>query len=522
MSFAQRFAAGQQIAKGLIDTYQTGKRNKELGAVADWKKSDEYEGYTPQDAEQMHAIANAKDANGNPYYQMQDDGKGGLRVQSNFSYAGADGAEVAPGAQVGLAPRKVVDYGGQRYANEELTPERMTALQDRERANIIGRYDPEAGLKMRRQLSQDERETKRFGWEEQGQPLKQRAAELQVESGERGERAGQRTEEVQKIVDQVAAMPEDALKVYAAKLNTNESTLPFLMVGESKSGYKFLTIDPKTGTPTGNEFTLNSSQLRQMAAASVLGMMGKGQESMALLSEVNKDVAKAVADMNGVTASVVGSQNFALKAERGDEQDEARTNIAAQGLALRRAAAGSGRGETPEDTGPKWVNTEEGKTQTDERTGRTRIFTDGEWIDRGGVSTAGFADWMEANGLPPQADEMLERHPAGRHVRVPDAGDGWFDLSRPQEVQALKAAVARATNVREKNATAGNYRPETTEVAPRNNTILEQRRAALMSQEQARRQALAQQEAAAREAERTRLLSGRPDLTQLGLRPLTQ
>jgi len=339
MSFAQRFAAGQQIAKGLIDTYQTGKRNKELGAVADWKKSDEYEGYTPQDAEQMHAIANAKDANGNPYYQMQDDGKGGLRVQSNFSYAGADGAEVAPGAQVGLAPRKVVDYGGQRYANEELTPERMTALQDRERANIIGRYDPEAGLKMRRQLSQDERETKRFGWEEQGQPLKQRAAELQVESGERGERAGQRTEEVQKIVDQVAAMPEDALKVYAAKLNTNESTLPFLMVGESKSGYKFLTIDPKTGTPTGNEFTLNSSQMRQMAAASVLGMMGKGQESMALLSEVNKDVAKAVADMNGVTASVVGSQNFALKAERGDEQDEARTNIAAQGLALRRAAA---------------------------------------------------------------------------------------------------------------------------------------------------------------------------------------
>jgi len=168
------------------------------------------------------------------------------------------------------------------------------------------------------------------------------------------------------------------------------------------------------------------------------------------------------------------------------------------------------------------VNTEEGKTQTDERTGRTRIFTDGEWVDRGGVSTAGFADWMEANGLPPQADEMLERHPAGRHVRVPDAGDGWFDLSRPQEVQALKAAVARATNVREKNATAGNYRPETTEVAPRNNTILEQRRAALMSQEQARRQALAQQEAAAREAERTRLLSGRPDLTQLGLRPLTQ
>ena len=340
MSFARNFEAGQRMATGLIDTYKTAKRNGELQQVDQWKKSDEYDGYTEQDAAQMQAIANAKDADGKPYYQMQDDGRGGLQVKSDFSYAGSDGQTVAPGNTVGLAPRRVVDYGGQRYDSADLTDSRMQGLQDRERARIMGREDPVLGMRMRREMAQDERDGKRFGWEEQGQPLKQRAAELAISTGERNERAGVRTEEVQTIIDQVAAMPEDALKVYAAKLNTNQSNLPFLMTGESKDGYKFLTIDPASGTPTGKEFTLNSSQLRQMAAASVLGMMGKGAESLSLLSEVNKDVAKIVADMNGMTAATVGSQNDALSKGRADGFKQQATNNDNARLGLARAAAG--------------------------------------------------------------------------------------------------------------------------------------------------------------------------------------
>lgn len=358
MSFARNFAAGQQIAQTGIDTFKKARQNRDLGRVDDWKKSDEYEGYTEQDGAQMRAMANAKDADGNPYYEMQDDGQGGLRVQSNFSYAGADGSEVAPGSHVGLAPRQVVDYGGQRYAAQDLTPERMESLQDRERTRILGREDPELGMKLRRQMKTDERDDKRFGWEEQAQPLKQRVMEQQVSTGDRVERAGQRTESVQSIIDQVAQMPEEALKVYAAKLNSNDSQLPFLMVGENKDGYKFLSIDPETKVPTGKEFTLNSAQLREMAAASVLGMMGMGAESMNLLSGVNKDIAQVVRDMNGMTAAVVSSENDATHKGNSARNDEARLGLERRRVDIAARTASDARRAANK---PHWVSMDDGK-----------------------------------------------------------------------------------------------------------------------------------------------------------------
>jgi len=317
MSFARNFAAGQQIAQSALDTFNTARRNRDLGRVDDWKKSEEFEGFTQQDGAQMEAIANAKDAQGNPYYKMQDDGRGGLQVRSNFEYAGSDGNMVAPGATVGLAPRRVAEFGGQRYDASELTDQRMEALQDRERAKIMGRYNPELGIQMRRQMTQDEREGKRFGWEEQQQPLKQRAAELQVEGSERDNRQGVRAEGFQGVQDRVAKMPLQEVKALAAQLNGNESQYPLLYTGTDKNGYKFMSIDPETKEP-GKEFVFNEAQLRQLATAALGGQEGFGAESLQLLSSVSKDLAAHIQGINAVTTSVVESQNNAFGRGRDD------------------------------------------------------------------------------------------------------------------------------------------------------------------------------------------------------------
>jgi len=164
-------------------------------------------------------------------------------------------------------------------------------LRSRAMADVIAERDPVRGLQMRQSIKAGERDDKRFGWEEQQQPLKQKQLEQQTRTGEIQLGQAERQVQVQQLTDEVAKMPIEALKAYASKLNTNESNLPFLMIGETKEGYKFLTIDPKTGRPMGKEFTLNDAQLRELATASVLGLSGFGQESMAKLTSVNKDIA---------------------------------------------------------------------------------------------------------------------------------------------------------------------------------------------------------------------------------------
>lgn len=76
MSFARNFALGQQIAKEALDTYYAARERKRLEDIASAKPEEIQNAYTSQDAEQLRAIANAKDPNGNPYYSLEANADG--------------------------------------------------------------------------------------------------------------------------------------------------------------------------------------------------------------------------------------------------------------------------------------------------------------------------------------------------------------------------------------------------------------------------------------------------------------
>lgn len=301
MSFARNFAFGQQIAKEALDAYYSARERKRLEDIASAKPEEIQNAYTEEDAERLRAIAEAKDPNGNPYYTLIANQDGSYGIKPNFSYADSSGnSVVSPNAAVAtISPRsRALDFLGSRYAPEDLTADKISAIKTRAMADVVSERDPALGLRIRQAADAAERDAVRFSWEQQRFPLEQRAREVQLQTNEIGLRDKQRTEEARKLVDRVYQMPIDAIKIYAGQLNLNTSNLPFLSVGQTKDGYKIIHIDPRTGVPTGKEFALSDDQLKKVAAAYVLSTAGYGPEASAILSEVNKELADIVKDQN--------------------------------------------------------------------------------------------------------------------------------------------------------------------------------------------------------------------------------
>jgi hypothetical protein len=305
----------------------------------------ESRGYTANDGEMLRNIAEARDAEGNLAYQLEarPDNTYGLKVRGqDGTYTPVDGPGIAAGT--------VTDFMGKRTAGT-MDQGQIDRARYSKIADIEAKYDPRAALQMRRELANQDREDKRFSWEEQAQPMKLRAAELGLKSGERTERQGERGDMIQQLDDAVAQMPRDALEVYASKLNTNDSPYPMLYTGQTKDGFKFVTTDPATGKPSGKEFVLNEAQLRQMASASVLGMAGYGQESIARLSSVNKEMADHIKTWNDAISKSATSENDALYkggqlavAQQNADTNEAYRRQIATAAAARASGAGGGKG----------------------------------------------------------------------------------------------------------------------------------------------------------------------------------
>lgn len=180
MSFAQRFAAGQQIAKGLMETYRTANMNREIDEVAN-AKAEQSQGFTAEDGEQMAAMAAAKKPDGTPYFTMQDNGRGGLQAQNNFEYAGQDGAPVAQGSVTPMSSKLVTDFMGKRTAgamtDDQVSSKRATAM-----ADVIGKYDPREGMRMKAEAKRGERDDQRFALEKaQGERAERTATEAEAE-----------------------------------------------------------------------------------------------------------------------------------------------------------------------------------------------------------------------------------------------------------------------------------------------------------------------------------------------------
>lgn len=320
-----------QSFNATYDTVNKVGRDYEMSGITNAKPEQTY-GFNPGEVGQVQAAVDSGQ------YDVGFDAE-------RKGYTVAPKADPSQVGFVGQAPMTRFlgkEYGGAMTA-DDLDNARMSAM-----AQAEMKYDPVAGMRMRREASAQQRDTKRFGWEEQAQPLKQRGLELAASAGERVERQGVRSDDVLQIDDEIAKMPKEALEIYASRLNSNDSQFPMLYTGQTKDGFKFVTTDPANGKPTGKEITLNEAQLRQMAAASVLGLAGYGQESMVRLSGVNKEIADHIKMWNDTLTKTTGSENAAVHMGNQDRiaQQNANTNEAYRrqmaAAAGARAAGGSG------------------------------------------------------------------------------------------------------------------------------------------------------------------------------------
>lgn len=361
MSFARNFAAGQQIAQNAMDTFRDARQRRDLGRIAD-ARPEEFDGFTQADGDQLRAMSQAiNPETGQPYYDVQDNGRGGLQVRNNFSFAGQDGQMVDPGSITGLQPRRVTEFLGQRREGS-FTPEQMEALRSRAMADVVSRGDPIAGLRMRREIGQEEREAERFGWDRQQQPLRQRAAELQVAGAERGERGGVRADTVQSIVDQALNIPQEQIGPQLMQyLNTNQSDLPLIVLSTGKDGLQVAERNPVTGEIMP-PFNLPYSVGQKLVAGMALQQAGKGAEAIQLLSNVDDRITDLITRYNNQAMDVARFNNDVGQARFGREMDEARLGIERDRLGLqRRAASAADRPNfqlvgTDERGEPVWVD----------------------------------------------------------------------------------------------------------------------------------------------------------------------
>ena len=176
MSFASRFKAGSDIAKDLVNTYQTAKEQGELDKINQSKQT-ESEGFTPEDDAQRLAMQNAKKPDGTPYYDITTgDEKGGYGVKMNFTTKDASGADVVP-ADIKRDPVKMYDFMGKR-SDKPLTEAEQTRGKERASIDVLARRDPKLGLQMRAAANAEDRAEQTF-------EIGKKASGLQLEDLER-------------------------------------------------------------------------------------------------------------------------------------------------------------------------------------------------------------------------------------------------------------------------------------------------------------------------------------------------
>lgn len=119
------------------------------------------------------------------------------------------------------------------------------------------------------------------------------------------------------IASKVMNMKTSDLEALAPDINM--SGYPMLYTGKGKGGYTFLKTEADGKTPIpGSTFTLNESQLRQLAMSHELGSAGFGTEALATLTAAHKDIGEHVAKWNDVQVKAQQANTQSLHAANTD------------------------------------------------------------------------------------------------------------------------------------------------------------------------------------------------------------
>ena len=325
--FLRNFNAGLSLGKNVSQGLET-RRVMNAGVEAGSE-------YTSEDARQLEAIGNAKDTDGNSFYQINanQDGSYGLSMRGqDGGYAPVDGVQ--------FKPQQYTSFLGQRHQGN-LTSDQIDGLRANALANVQMKYDPEKGLQMRRQLKQDAREDARFA---------------------REEKANKRADAVQLSLDEAYKLDNPALVERATNMGRmmQEHGIPILYQGQTDQGFSFVGLDPKTGEP-GQQFYLNPLAMRQVAGAASLFAQGFGTEAMQQLQGADEHMFKLVNAYNATLDKTTTSRTNALA-----NDEKVRHNRVSEGQAWARIndgrAARAERAAQQKVSGLQYVQDERGNT----------------------------------------------------------------------------------------------------------------------------------------------------------------
>lgn len=166
MGWASGFKAGTALGKQLIDTYQQANQRREFEKIAG-ATPEESTGFTADQGDQLRAAA--------------DSG------QYDIGYDEAAKAyTVTPkkGGETGMiGQQRVTDLLGNRTAGT-MTPDQVNTAKLGAVADVLAKTDPVSAMRMRGEITRNQREDQRFGWEQSRNEREERTA-AQKENDER-------------------------------------------------------------------------------------------------------------------------------------------------------------------------------------------------------------------------------------------------------------------------------------------------------------------------------------------------
>lgn len=173
------FTRGFHGGASMVQSYNEASKKDELAKVG---RETESKVFTAQQGEELEAIANAKDANGNPYYQVGANEDGTYSVTPNFKDETGDSPQEYKPASIAA---KGVSFLGKNF-DEPLTDQQRNSARAAAMAGVYEKHgDVEGAARVRSLAKQDY------------------AADLNIRQAESQERQTKRAEDLQAKADTV-------------------------------------------------------------------------------------------------------------------------------------------------------------------------------------------------------------------------------------------------------------------------------------------------------------------------------
>ena len=151
MSFGAQFLAGQRFAQGLVETYQSAKQRRALEEIAD-AKPQQVDGFTAEQGEKIQQAA------ADPTKHISYDNG----IKAYMATPKLTDGETGPAQPVEIARQgAMTDFLGKRTPGA-MSDGQVQSARQRAMAGVISKSDPVQGMRMMHDVTQGEREDKRW------------------------------------------------------------------------------------------------------------------------------------------------------------------------------------------------------------------------------------------------------------------------------------------------------------------------------------------------------------------------